>query len=216
MKKNIILTSFFFIGILSLASCTGRVISTPVLGSVYLRDTVLNPMDTINLGDTFATNVRVVDTNLNNGVKINFINGVSGLYNPFIFCIIDTLSGNQNGYRWAADSEFTQLLQLPGRSDSLIFALSIPCINQAIVGVYKIIPKKRGVFFLLAPFGGYPLIWNSSPSEEDLYKDYPTFGNVNRHFNLLLDNTRPVDSMAHFLAGKGTLGNSDIYAFYVK
>jgi hypothetical protein len=205
MKKLIILLA----GTIYLTSCLP--VRNQYQGDLILNATVLNPRDTINLGDTVTIYFEVPDSAdvFNNGNKIKIFsthNDGGNIYNSVNKVDSFQTAGGFDGYT----QDCKQVATAPG-SISSSNGLYVGCANNKSYTYYSIIPLQRGVYFF----------WDKEPGHFDVNNGQYhlnstfSFGNIDRHFNLLIDNTPPVDSMNLFLSDKGQNGH-ELYAFYVK
>lgn len=167
---------------------------------------VVNPRDTINLGDSVCFIFEIPDTINVSGRKIRpYYGSKDGASFPISNDEIDTLSGG--GFR--PFSINLKEYATPGTTQGGV--ILAPVSNYKCYTKYYLIPQKKGVYFLDLPQGGYFSSNDQSFKARALY----TLDVPDKHHNLLISSTRPQDGMAGFLQGRASLG-LEVYAFAVK
>jgi hypothetical protein len=180
-------------------------------GNIQLNATVLNPKDTINLGDTVTIYFEVPDSAdiIGSGTKeAIFGAGKDGVVINNSVNKIDTFSGfSFDPYT----PDCKQVATVPGYITwNGILNFKADSAGR-LYTYYSMTPLNTGVYFFWDKQNGYASLNNGKYNTTTSF----TLGNINRHFNLLIDNTRVSDSMSLFLSDKG-LGGHEVYAFYVK
>ncbi len=169
--------------------------------------TVINPRDTITLGDSVCFIFKIPDTiNLNGNNRIKpFYSGNDGASFPVADNEIDTtLTGGARPFSPNID-EYASLGNTQG-------GLNFKSANgNTLETKYYLIPKRRGVFFLELAQAGYVDANNGGLKARAVY----TLNVPDRHHNLLITSTLPRHGMAAYIQGRQNLG-LEIYAFAVK
>ena len=169
---------------------------------------VVNPKDTINLGDSVCFIFQIPDTiNLNGNNKIiPFYGNNDGASFPVAYNEIDT-SFNA-GYR-----PFSPNLERYGDPGSnIIGGVHLKVVSPSkLFTKYYLIPKRKGVYFLELQQAGYMDANNGGLKTRVLY----TLNVPNKNHHLLLSSTLPRHNMAATIQGRANLG-LEIYAFAVK
>jgi hypothetical protein len=176
-------------------------------GSFTFPVTVVNPRDTINLGDSVCFIFEIPDTiNLNGTSKIKpFYGANDGATFPIQKLEVDT---NFNGGATPASIYIKDYAE-PGFIQG---GVHLKVINSnKLYTKYYLIPKRKGVFFLELAQAGYVTANNGGLNARAVY----TLNVADRHHNLLISSTLPRHNMAAYIQGRQNMG-LEIYAFAVK
>ena len=176
-------------------------------GSFIFPVSVVNPRDTINLGDSVCFIFEIPDTiNLNGNNKIKpFYGSSDGASFPVADNEIDT---NFNaGYR-----PFSPNLKEYSEPGFIQGGVHLKVINaNKLYTRYYLIPQKKGVYFLDLPQAGYVTANNGSLKARAAY----TFNVPNKNHHLLISSTLPRHNMQATINARTNQG-LEIYAFAVK
>jgi hypothetical protein len=178
-------------------------------GNFIFPASVVNPRDTINLGDSVCFIFEIPDTiNLNGTTKIKpFYGSSDGVSLSIEDSKMDTtLGGESRGFTPDCDTYAT-----PG---TILNDLKIGIVNSnKLYSKFYMIPKKKGVYFLSVPQAGYFTINNGSITGRVLF----TLNTPDKHHTLLINTARPQNraSFAAFIQAQESLGKP-IYGFAVR
>ena len=149
---------------------------------------VVNPRDTINLGDSVCFIFQIPDTiNLNGNNKvIPYYGNNDGASFPVAYNEIDTTFNA--GYR-----PFSLNLERYGDPGSnIIGGVHLKVVSPSkLFTKYYLIPKKKGVYFLDLPQAGYVDANNGGLKARAAY----TFNVANKNHHLLISSTLPRHNM---------------------
>lgn len=176
-------------------------------GNFTFPVTVVNPRDTINLGDSVCFIFKIPDTiNLNGTTKVKpFYSGNDGASFSVADNEIDTT--RNGGFR--AFSPNIDEYANPGSTQG---SLNFKSLNgNTLETKYYLIPKRKGVFFLELAQAGYVDANNGGLKARAVY----TLNVPDKHHNLLISSTLPIHGMAAYIQGRQSLG-LEIYAFAVR
>ncbi|MGH7885095.1 MAG: hypothetical protein ACRENO_05300 [Thermodesulfobacteriota bacterium] len=169
---------------------------------------VLNPRDTINLGDSVCFIFEIPDTVTINGNKVRpFYGSNDGVTISLEDSKMDTtLGGESRGFTPDCDTYAT-----PGNTQGGLNLGKIS--NNKLYSKFYMIPKKKGVYFLSNPQAGYFSINNEGIKGRLLY----TLDVIDKHHSLLINTARPQNrtSFAAFIQAQEGMGQP-IYGFAVK
>lgn len=173
---------------------------------VALKAQVINPKDTITLGDSVAFYFEVPDTVDYNGTRIRtFITGKDACQINLFPQRVDPVTGNIPG-----DTHLGFFYANPGTMVNT-FNLNLANTNGKLIGKLYFIPSKKGVYYLEVKQDGFVYLNDASIKTDNTFN----FGPIDRHFNLVLNNVNPSINLNGFLQDKWNRG-LDAYAFYVK
>lgn len=177
-------------------------------GNFIFPVTVINPRDTINLGDSVCFIFEIPDTiNLNGTTKIKptYTTGKDGgIFSIQKFEVDTNFNGGGNPI-----SAFLKDYAEPGFIQG---GLNLKVVNtNKLYSKYYLIPQRRGVFYLELAQAGYVDANNGGLKARAVY----TLNVPDRHHNLLISSTLPRHGMAAYIQGRQSLG-LEIYAFAVK
>ena len=179
---------------------------------VTIYPTILNYKDTFSLGDTIKFYFEVPDSISFNGKRTKLdINGSDYCSFNQTVSIIDTSHPIQ--VIRVFDSICEQLASI-GKIDENSEQLYLGNSNGKFKSYYYILPKKQGVFLLNENNYGW-MSSNNTSLRSNIHFD---FGNVNRHFEYIIDNVIPSErnNFIQYFSNKGHNMPADAYAFYVK
>ena len=180
-------------------------------GSFIFPVSVINPRDTINLGDSVCFIFEIPDTinliNSNGTTKIKpfFYEGNDGASFPTQKLEVDTtFNGGAN-----PASIYIKDYTTPGFFQGGVHLKVVS--PSKLYTKYYLIPQRKGVFFLELAQAGYVTANNGGLNARAVY----TLNVPDRHHNLLISSTLPRHNMAAYIQGRQNLG-LEIYAFAVK
>ncbi len=198
------LIAFSFV-IYLLASCDPP---TNISQSAFIFPvTVVNPKDTINLGDSVCFIFQIPDTiNLNGSNKIKpYYGNNDGASFPVAYNEVDTTFNA--GYR-----PFSPNLKEYAEPGTTLGGVHLKVISSSkLYTKYYLIPKKRGVYFLDLQQAGYVNVNNGSLKLRASY----TFTAASKNHHLLISSTLPRHNMQATINARTNQG-FEIYAFAVK
>ena len=187
MKKIIILAFATYL----LASCEPPY--PPPQGGFTFPVTVVNPRDTINLGDSVCFIFEIPDTiNLNGNTKvIPFYGNNDGASFPIQKKEVDTtFNGGTN-----PSSIYIKHYTEPGFFQG---GINLKVVNSnKLYTKYYLIPQRKGVFLLELPQAGYLLANNGTFNARAVY----TLNVPNKNHHLLISSTLPRHNMAAYIQG---------------
>jgi hypothetical protein len=155
-------------------------------GTFSFPVTIVNPRDTINLGDSVCFVFDIPDTISINGIKYNPNYGANdGVSITLNDCKMDTTLGGE----WRAFSPDCDTYASVG---NIISDFNLGIVNNRVKGRFYMIPKKKGVYFLWNQQAGYFSINNQSLKGRVLI----TFSVPDKHHNLLLNTVRPQNRLS--------------------
>ncbi|MGH7885096.1 MAG: hypothetical protein ACRENO_05305 [Thermodesulfobacteriota bacterium] len=200
--SKVIITSLF------LGSCDPRSSKDLYLsGNFIFPVEVVNPRDSINLGDSVCFIFQIPDTiNLNGNNKIKpFYGSNDGATFPTQKLEVDTIfNGGAN-----PGSTYIKDYAEPGFVQG---GVNLKVVNSnKLYTKYYLIPQRKGIFFLELAQAGYVDANNGGLKARAVY----TLNVPNRNHNLLISSTLPRHNMAAYIQGRQNLG-LEIYAFAVK
>ncbi len=177
-------------------------------GSMMINVNILNPRDSVNLGDSICFVFDVPDTILINSNKYSptyeVNDGISITLND---CKMDTSLGGE----WRSYTPDCDTYANPGtlQPDFSLAKLS----NRKLYGKFFLIPKSRGVYFLQNQQAGYFSINNQGLKGRVFIK----FDVPDKHHDLLLNKARAQNKVSFqaFLQNSENV-NLPIYGFVVK
>lgn len=197
----------FISTILLLVSCDPR--SAKELyqsGGFTFPVSVVNPKDTIRLGDSVCFVFQIPDTIVLNGSKLKpFYGAKDGASFPVDYCEIDT--GYNGGFR--SFSPNLKVYATPGNAQG---GVNLAVVNaHTLYTKYYLIPQRKGVYFLELGQAGYFDANNGGVKASVIY----TLDVPNKNHQLLIASTLPRHNMAAYLQSRTSLG-MEVYAFAVK
>ncbi len=200
MKKYQILV----VGIFILSSaCDPEPIASDAV--IRINAKVINTNETIGINDTVKIYFETPDSfELDNGemVKANYTTKDGG-GNRVIFLVLD--STRSTGYFGAFSSIVgASKGEIVGDQKSLKFHL----IDGKLKGEYYFIPKKKGVYFLENQTFG---LFTANDKQYEVEFAW-TYGNIDRHHQLLLDSVKPGINFNLLLQSAANDGR-EIYGF---
>jgi len=176
-------------------------------GSFVFPVDVVNPKDTINLGDSVCFIFQIPDTinlNGNNKIKLFYGNDDGASFPTQKLEVDTTFNGGAN-----PASSFIKDYATPGFVQGGV-NLKVVSSNK-LYTKYYLIPQRKGVFYLELAQAGYVVANNGGLKARAVY----TLNVANKNHHLLITSTLPRHNMAAYIHGRQNLG-LEIYAFAVK
>lgn len=176
-------------------------------GSFSFPVDVVNPRDTINLGDSVCFIFQIPDTinlNGNNKIKPFYDNNDGGTFPTQKLEIDTTFNGGAN-----PASIYIKHYAEPGFVQGGV-NLKVVSPNK-LYTKYYLIPQRKGVFLLELAQAGYVDANNGGLKARAVY----TLNVPNKNHHLLISSTLPRHNMAAYIQSRQNLG-LEIYAFAVK
>jgi hypothetical protein len=195
---------FFLTTILLLVACDPPIVNQ---GAFIFPVTVVNPRDSINLGDSVCFIFEIPDTiNLNGNKKIRpFYGNNDGASFPTQKKEVDTtFNGGAN-----PSSIYIKDYAEPGFIQGGINLKVIS--SNKLYTKYYLIPQRKGVYLLELAQPGYFTANDGSFNARAVY----TLNVPDKNHHLLISSTLPRHNMAAYIQGRQDLG-LEIYAFAVK